>query len=176
MARASTIAARNQTCHSCTDPLGLTELRASLARRNSAETDQLWSADETAVMRGNPTMAPLNPAGDVLIPAPCWTAILGQIVVAVGKPVLIATWHIDFVLRNQSRHHLGDTRARRLSTVSELDDLQRSANGLSTDDVASALLMHANVAIVFGYIFSRPAGVRLSYAAISNCSHEPSGA
>jgi aspartate aminotransferase len=103
--REGAIAAINRNVNRYTDTVGLMELRHAIARKISAETAQLWSADEIAVTSGakqalfNAAMALLNPGDEVLIPAPYWTTFPAQIVVAGARPVFIETRYNNYVPR-----------------------------------------------------------------------------
>jgi aspartate aminotransferase len=103
--REGAIAAIDRNVNRYTDTVGLTELRHALAHKISAETAQLWSADEIAVTSGakqalfSAAMVLLNPGDEVLIPTPYWTTFPAQIVIAGGKPVFIETRYNNYVPR-----------------------------------------------------------------------------
>lgn len=103
MLREGAIIAINRNINRNTDTVDPIELRHSLARKISAETEQSWSADEIAVTNGskqalfNAAMVLLNPGEEVLIPVPNWTTFPSQIVLAGGMPIFIETRDNNYV-------------------------------------------------------------------------------
>jgi aspartate aminotransferase len=95
--RAGAILAVERGASRYTDTVGLIELRKAIAREISADTGQLWSAEEVAVTTGakqalfNAAMVLLNPGDEVIIPTPYWTTFPAQVHIAGGKPVFVGT-------------------------------------------------------------------------------------
>ena len=80
-----------------TDTVGLAPLRRAIAKRVSADTGQVWNADEVAVTAGgkqalfNAAMAVLDPGSEVIVPVPYWTTFPAQIRLAGATPVFVDT-------------------------------------------------------------------------------------
>jgi aspartate aminotransferase len=88
-----------------TDTIGLMELREAIAERVSRETSQSWTAEQVALTTGakqalfNAAMVLLNPADEVIIPAPYWTTFPEQVRIAGAKPVFVAADPGNYVPR-----------------------------------------------------------------------------
>lgn len=95
--RRHAIAAVNSARNRYTPPLGMPELRESLAARVTRRTGCDYAASEIAVTSGakqalfNAALLLLDPGDEVLVPAPYWETFPTQIRLAGGVPVAVDT-------------------------------------------------------------------------------------